>query len=158
MDAAGIAALCVCSFAGSFVTAVSGIGGALIFQAIFYAFAAFVPLGSLKVAVAYSTFRSATSSPLVLWNSRRRVEGAMLKPMIPTLLVGTPIGTLLVQTMDIDSVARALGGLCLFVVGDLLAWPSKLAARLDALCIVAGPRQAAQATPKQVIGLRAGSH
>lgn len=115
-----VLALSACAFAGSFVTSMSGVGGALVFQATFFLLAAAVPLGSVKVAIAFSVYRSAIASPVTLWFSRKHVPRQMLLPMLPALAVGAPVGQLLVQTLDIQAITCLLGILCLLVVMDAL--------------------------------------
>ena len=115
-----VLAVGVCAFAGSFVTAVSGVGGALTFQAAFYVIDAFMPLRSIKVAIAYSVFRSTCASPVSAWFSRKHISRAMLFPMLPALAIGAPVGQLIVQSMDIRMVSRFLGTLCLLVIFNAL--------------------------------------
>lgn len=115
------AGLLFASFLGSAVAATAGFGGAVVFQAVFFLLQPLVPsMGSLSDSVALSSWRSVTANVHMICIGFRFLDRRMFLIMLPGLIVGAPLGYVMLSVVPEALMKRLLGSLCLLVTIERL--------------------------------------
>lgn len=115
------AGLLLASFLGSAVAATAGFGGAVVFQSVFFLLLPFVPsMGTLSDSVALSSWRSVTANVHMLFIGFPFLDRRMFQIMLPGLVVGAPLGYLMLSVVPEALMKRLLGALCLLVTIERL--------------------------------------
>lgn len=115
------AGLLLASFLGSTVATTAGFGGAVVFQSVFFLLQPFVPsMGNLSDSVALSSWRSVTANVHMLFISFRFLDRRMFQIMLPGLVVGAPLGYVMLTVFPEAVMKQLLGALCLLVTIERL--------------------------------------
>ena len=116
-----LAAISVCAFVGATVSAMTGFGGALIYLA-FAAVASRLVALSFPRVIMFGIFRSVLTNPVTVYlGGWRHCNLPLMRTMLPGIVLGAPLGQLLLTTSSSDALRRVVGLICLVVVTERLS-------------------------------------
>ena len=121
-DLTDLAILTVSTFVGSLVSALAGVGGAVVFYAVFYTLnvVARRVVEDMRVAIAFSVFRGVIATPQIVWKGREHLCIPTLRSMTPGVVFGALLGQWALAKLPAQGVEQALGAICFMLVVERL--------------------------------------